>query len=246
MPEALSPSPVGLAKALPMSTPDLHLRTSFLLDGDGRISRARSPEPNPGPLFSLIRGTSSCAWAVRADVPRHIADELDGLAREEPPVSDLRDAPVHAERYMSLLEGRVYAGPAFTFPEVIARPSDTVFIDDLQSLEHHFTGWTMGEIPGASPIAAVVEEGHAVSVCFCARRSNAAAEAGLETAAAFRGRGLGPRVTAAWALAIRASGRVPLYSTSWSNEASLAVARKLGLVAYASTWSLSSIDVRRR
>ncbi len=228
-----------------MRTPDLHLRTSFLLDGDGRISRARSPEPNPGPLFSLIRGTSSCAWAVRADVPRHIADELDGLAREEPPASGLRDAPVHAERYMSLLGGKVYAGPAFIFPGVIARPSGTVFIDDLQLLEHHFTGWTMGEIPRASPIVAAVEEGHVVSVCFCARRSDTAAEAGLETAAAFRGRGLGPRVTAAWALALRASGRVPLYSTSWSNEASLAVARKLGLVAYASTWSLSSIDVRR-
>ena len=239
MAEALSPSPVGSAKALPMSTPDLHLRTSFLLDGDGRISRARSPEPNPGPLFSLIRGTSSCAWAVRVDVPRHIADELDGLAREEPPASDLRDAPVHAEGYMSLLEGRVYAGPAFIFPKVIARPSGTVFIDDLQSLEHHFTGWKAGEVPGASPIAAVVEEGQAVSVCFCARRSDIAAEAGLETAAAFRGRGLGPRVTAAWALAIRASGRIPLYSTSWSNDTSLAVARKLGLVPYASTWSLS-------
>ena len=140
---------------------------------------------------------------------------------------------------MSLLEGEVYSGPAFTFPEVIARPHGMVLIDDLRPLEHHFTGWTAGEIPGASPIVAVVEEGYAVSVCFCARRSDAAAEAGLETAEAFRGRGLGPRVTAAWALAIRDSGRVPLYSTSWSNEASLAVARKLGLTAYANTWSLS-------
>ena len=64
-------------------------------------------------------------------------------------------------------------------------------------------------------------------------------EAGGETAEAFRSRGFGPRVTAAWALAIRATGRVPLYSTAWTNHASLSVARKLGLVAYASTWSLS-------
>ena len=60
---------------------------------------------------------------------------------------------------MSLLEGRLYSGPAFTFPKAIARPSGTVFIDDLQSLERHFTGWKAGEIPGASPIVAVVEEG---------------------------------------------------------------------------------------
>ena len=225
-----------------MSTPDLHLRTSYLIDEDGRIVATREHEPSLGPLFSLIRGTSSCAWAVRADVPSHVADELEGLAREEPPVSDLRNAPVHEGRYLTLLKGRVNSGPAFTFPEVIARPEGTVFIDDLQSLEHHFTGWKASEVPEASPIVAVVEDGHAVGICFCARRSDSAAEAGLETAEAFRGRGLGPRVAAAWALAIRASGRVPLYSTSWSNTASLAVARKLGLTAYASTWSIRSSD----
>ena len=225
-----------------MSTPDLYLQTGYVLDGNGRITEKRSPEPEPGSLFSLIRGTERCVWAVRADVPQGIADEIDVLAREEPPVSDFRDAPVHAERYMSLLESQVYSGPAFTFPKAIARPSGTVLIDDLRSLERHFTGWKAGEIPGASPVVAVVEEGYAVSVCFCARRSAAGAEAGLETAAAFRGSGLGPRVTAAWALAIRASGRIPLYSTSWSNHASLAVARKLGLLAFASVWSLSSTD----
>ena len=78
-----------------------------------------------------------------------------------------------------------------------------------------------------------------MSVCFCARRAGFAAEAGLETAPPFRGLGLGPRVAAAWALAMRASGRTPLYSTAWSNAASLAVARKLGLIPYAATWNLS-------
>ena len=140
---------------------------------------------------------------------------------------------------MSLVKGEVDSGPAFSFTEVIAPPSNIVLVDDLQLLEHNFTGWKADEIPERLPIVAVMEDGHAVSVCFCARRSDMAAEAGLETAMAFRGCGLGPRVTAAWALAIRASGRIPLYSTSWSNDASLAVARKLGLVAYAGAWSLS-------
>ena len=223
-----------------MSTPDLHLRTLFLFDCDGHIRGTREPEPSPGPLFSLIRGRTSCAWAVRTDVLNEIADELNGLAREERPTSDIREAPVHAERYVSLINGEVDSGPAFTFPEPVARPSGTVFIHDLRQLDHHFSGWTAEEIPERLPIVAVVEDGYAVSVSFCARRSAVAAEAGIETAAAFRGRGFGPRVTAAWALAIRASGRVPLYSTSWSSEASLAVARKLGLVPYAISWSLYS------
>jgi predicted GNAT family acetyltransferase len=86
---------------------------------------------------------------------------------------------------------------------------------------------------------AVLEGGAPVSICFCARSSEVAAEAGLETAAAFRRRGYGSCVTAAWAAMIRASGRIPLYSTSWTNEASLAVARTLELLAYASAWSVS-------
>lgn len=90
-----------------------------------------------------------------------------------------------------------------------------------------------------SPVMALVEDGHPVSICFSARRSDAAAEACVETAEAVRGRGPGPRVTAAWALAIRASGRVPLYGTSRSNRASLAFARKLDLIPCASNGSLS-------
>ncbi|HZS91689.1 MAG TPA: GNAT family N-acetyltransferase, partial [Chloroflexota bacterium] len=45
-------------------------------------------------------------------------------------------------------------------------------------------------------------------------------------------------VVAGWARAIRASGRIPLYSTSWDNHASQAVARKLGLVQYGTDLSL--------
>lgn len=172
-------------------------------------------------------------------MPQSVAAKLDALAQKEPSVSDFRDSPVHAERYLALLEGTVYSGPAFTFPKEIVRPDGTVFVDDVRLLEHHFSGWEASEIPTSSPIVALVEGGHAVSVCFCARRSDVAAEAGVETAVKFRGRGLAPRVAAAWSLAVRASGRVPLYSTSWDNEASLAVARKLGLVAYASSWSIT-------
>src|SRR5438874_5145717 len=90
-----------------MSTPDLHLKTLFVMDDDGRILSTREPEARRGPLFSLVRGASSCAWAVRADVPIDLASEIDRLARDEPPASDLRDAPLHAERYLSLLGGRI-------------------------------------------------------------------------------------------------------------------------------------------
>ena len=184
-----------------------------------------------------MRGAASCAWAIHADVEQKVAGEIESLAREEPPISDLNSPG--PQRYVSLVGGELSSGPAFTFPETLPELGETETVDDLRQLETHFTGWTADEIPDASPIVAVMEDGHAVSVCFCARRASFAAEAGLETAPPFRGRGLGPRVAAAWALAMRASGRTPLYSTSWSNDASRAVARKLGLVPYAATWNLS-------
>jgi GNAT acetyltransferase-like protein len=210
-----------------------------VLDPAGRIASTREPQANPGPVFFLVRSVARCAWAVRTDVAAEVADELNSLAREEPPLSDLQDAPVHADRYKSLIAGRVKSGAAFTFPQAIDQPSDVVVVEDEQLLERHFQGWVVGEIgAGRAPVLALIENGYPVSVCFSARRSTIAAEAGVETAVGFRGRGLGPRVTAAWALAVRASGWIPLYSTDSSNEPSLAVARKLSLDPYAVDWSV--------
>jgi hypothetical protein len=232
-----------------LSTPGLHLKTLFLLNDKGRIVSTREPGTNRGPLFSLVRSAASCAWAMRADIPDDVAGEIEDMAREEPPISDLRDAPVHAERYRSILQTihsgrgatiRQSGGPAFEFPEGLGQPADIAVITDEQLLHKNFHGWVAGEIAaGRAPVMAVVSDAHPVSICFSARSSDIAAEAGVETVTAFRGRGFAVRVTAAWALAIRASGRVPLYSTSWTNSPSLAVARKLGLMVYASGWSLS-------
>jgi len=230
-----------------MVTPDLQLRTLFLqrplvrglLESHGRITVTTEPSARPAPFFVLIRGTSSVAWGVRGDVPEDIADELDRLADEEPPVRDFQAPPLHADKFLSLVGGQIVSGPAFRFPDEIAQPTDITLIDRLDLLERHFRGWIAEEISWCSPIVAVMDGGYPVSVCFCATRNSApAVEAGLETATVFRGRGFAARVTAAWAGAIRASGRIPLYSTYWSNAASLAVARKLGLIKYASDWSL--------
>ena len=224
----------------------------FALNDAGRITSTREPGASRGPLFFLARSAARCSWAIRADVPDDLAAELDGLAREEPPVVDFGDAPVHADEYLSVVRDRPLsaqrrgaaivqsAGPAFSFPTDIEEPTDIVLVEDERMLERNFRGWVPGEIAaGSGPVVAIVVDGHPVSICFSARASDAAAEAGVETAERFRGRGLAARVTAAWALAVRSSGRVPLYSTSWTNRSSLAVARKLGLIAYASSWSLT-------
>jgi hypothetical protein len=219
-------------------TPQLQLETLFVLDDERRIISTRDPQAAAGPAFSLIRDRHACAWAVHRDVPAHQTRDLIALAQTEPPAGELTDPPKHAAAYLALLCGRIDFGPVFTFPATIPVVSDVVAITELAQLERHLRGWTADELPERSPILGIVEDEHAVSVCFCARRSPVAAEAGVETAASFRGRGFAAQVTAAWASAMWDSGRLPLYSTSWSNAASLAVARKLKLSACASDWNL--------
>jgi hypothetical protein len=221
-------------------TPQLVLETLVVLDGSRRSTTTREPGGTRAASFVLVRGTDACAWAVNADVPASVANELDTLAREEPAGVDWRAAPVHGERYRALLAAeRVTSGPSFRFPDR-AQDADagTCIIEDERLLSTHFRGWVPGEIAaGRAPVVAIVVDGAPVSVCFCARLSASAAEAGVETAASYRGRGFAPRVTAAWARALRERGIVPLYSTSWDNRSSLAVARTLGLVMQASIWS---------
>ncbi len=225
------------------ATPQLQLKTLFILDDRGRIISTREPLSSPGPVFILIRGETTVEWAIRTDVADDVAGELNSLARQEVASTEWGQPPIHAQRYQDMLGEHVRFGPAFEFSntiEISERTDVVVEIHEEARLHRHFSGWVAGEIEaGAAPMIAVLSAGEPVSVCFCARRSEIAAEAGLETALAFRGRGYAPLVTEAWAASVRAGGRIPLYSTDWTNTASLAVARKLGLRIYATDWSIS-------
>ena len=113
--------------------------------------------------------------------------------------------------------------PVTTANDDLVRPLFPVLADDL---------------PWRQPCLALVDDGRLASLCFSARNTPTAAEAGVETLEEFRGRGYAPAVVAAWARAVRREGRIPLYSTSWDNLASRSVARKLGLVLYGADFSI--------
>jgi predicted GNAT family acetyltransferase len=95
------------------------------------------------------------------------------------------------------------------------------------------------ELPAWQPFVALVRENRAVSVCRSVRITAEAHEAGVETLPEFRGNGYAAEVVAGWARLVRKSGAIPLYSTSWENKASQAVARKLGLKCYGVTFGVA-------
>ena len=219
-----------------MSDPALQLRTLYELDQRGRLVSTREPGSHRPARFALIRGRAACVWGIRDDIPDDVADELAALAATEPDVP-FEDRPLHARRYVDLAGGRIESGPAFEFPGDLAMPEGVTLVEDPEALLEGFAD-LVPEMDARWPVFGVLDGNTAVSVCFCARLSDKAAEAGVNTLESHRGQGLATRVVAAWAAAIRASGRIPLYSTSWRNAASRSVAEKLGLRIYASDWSV--------
>jgi len=127
-----------------------------------------------------------------------------------------------------------WCGPAYRFPDDLVAPRDTAPLAACERARVAERFPQVGSLAEREPILAAREDGQVVSLCYAATRPGPAAEAGVETLPEARGRGHAARVTAAWACAQRARGVIPLYSTSWQNRASRAVARKLGLILYAS------------
>lgn len=93
------------------------------------------------------------------------------------------------------------------------------------------------------PWTIAIEDERAVSICHTPGPMRArAAECGVWTDAAFRGRGYAAAVTAAWAELVRPSGRWLFYSTDADNRSSQRVAERLGLRRIGWLWHLARTD----
>ncbi len=227
---------------------ELQIEALFTHDAKGRLVAINEPGGGPAPRLFFGRTREGNLWRVRHDVPESIASRLGELAASEPVVDDLAAMPGQLDAMLAVLgkdgeAARVgHCGPAYRFPAAIPVPANATritranlhllrrLVADLEDVEREFE---QGE-----PCLAMIVEGMAVALCYSARLTARAAEAGVETLEGYRGRGYATAVVAAWARTIRETGRIPLYSTSWDNLASRVVARKLGLVHYGSDLSL--------
>ncbi|HEY9283099.1 MAG TPA: GNAT family N-acetyltransferase [Pyrinomonadaceae bacterium] len=223
-----------------------HARALFTHDARSRLLAVNEPGGGgPAPRLFFGRARRGNLWRFRADLPENLVEELEALCRDEPAGDDLRGPPRHAARYARLLEGHVpvrevESGPAYCFAEYpeAARPTLALAERDAALLRGGFEK-LIEELPGWQPFVAVLDGGRAVAVCRSARITPEAHEAGVETLPDYRGRGYAANAVAGWARLVRSLGAAPLYSTSWQNAASQAVARKLRLVQYGADFHIT-------
>lgn len=219
---------------------DIQVRALFTHDAESRLLFVNEPEGSDAPAVRLFLGRTRAGniWRLRADLPEKLGAELNALCADEPLVNaEINAPPRHLEKYIRLLEtgappvGKPETGPAFCFAQAVSPSSKSLVAVTEKNAEILRGGFEKlaDELPAWQPFVALVENDRAVSVCRSVRITSQAHEAGVETLPAFRGNGYAKEVTAEWARRVQAAGAIPMYSTSWENKASQAVARKLHL-----------------
>lgn len=219
-------------------------QTLFLQDEAKRLLYVNEPDKPEAPRFFLGRTKQGNLCRFRYDLPEPLIEHLEALAALEPTSRALHEEPAHLAAFRDVLHEhsavrRVWTGPAYRFPEV-RWPPGVVRITDANAdlLDEGFADWR-ADLATCQPCVVVVRENRAVSLCCSARTSAFAAEAGVETLAAFRGRGYAAEAVEGWAAAVRETRRTPLYSTSWDNVASQGVADKLRLTMYGTDFHIT-------
>jgi RimJ/RimL family protein N-acetyltransferase len=225
----------------------LQVPALYVLDQDGRLRYIGEPgyaedELDPAPRFFMGRTAEGNVWAFRHDLPDGVVRELEELCALEAPLT-VKTPPKQSVHIKAVLKAHQpitaeERGPAYWLPgEAEAGPAVLITEANADLLEAHFP-WRRTSRAGFAhgPVVAALEDGVAVSLCFCSRFTPQAAEAGIETLEAARGRGHATAAAALWAKAVRQTGRLALYSTSWGNLASQGVARRLGAVLYGEDW----------
>lgn len=217
----------------------IQVEVLFTQDENGHLQRINEPtgdvKPAPRFFFGYTNEGSICKF--RHDLPDTVVAQLKEVAAEPLPMNSCK-IPKNCRQFEDILQShlpieRVWMGPAYRFSERITPPTNVIRLsrEDAGLLKGNLAD-IRPELNSPHPCLAIIENSQVVSICRSVRVSSRAHEAGVETLTGHRRRGHATSVVAAWALAVRALNRIPLYSTSWDNVASQGVAQRLGLVQY--------------
>lgn len=206
-------------------------------DSLGRITKINEFEGHPAPRLFWGKTNKGNVLRFRSDVPDDIANKIVQI------INNSDDTNIVLAKVINELEQQtrinsIWMGPAYVFANYF-RASQAIKVtkDNREYLEPGFKK-LLTELKYREPCFMAIENNKAVSVCFSARNTVRAAEAGIETLEEYRGKGYGIAVASAWSAAVQVSGKIALYSTSWDNYASQAVAKRLQLALYGTDVSI--------
>ncbi|WP_434165936.1 GNAT family N-acetyltransferase [Bacillus thuringiensis] len=187
---------------------------------------------NPkAPRFFLGRTREGSITRYHCNVDDKTISKIEKLIRE--PSNHIEIAKIINVLNEERTVENIWMGPAFMLPNNLHKTTRTIQITEKNKelLRENFPN-LIEQMEWRQPYFAIVQNEKVVSICCSARSTPVAAEASVETLAEFQGNGYGTDVVTAWAISIQEEKRIPLYSTSWDNYASQAVARKLKLINY--------------
>ncbi|HDR7514791.1 GNAT family N-acetyltransferase [Bacillus mobilis] len=183
------------------------------------------------PRFFLGKTHEGSITRYHCDLDDETVGKIEKLIRE--PSNHIEIAKIIDVLNEERTVKNIWMGPAFMFSHNLHKPTRTIQITEKNKelLRENFPN-LIEQMGWRQPYFAIVKNEKVVSICCSARSTSVAAEASVETLAEFQGNGYGTDVVTAWAISIQEEKRIPLYSTSWDNYASQAVARKLKLINY--------------
>jgi RimJ/RimL family protein N-acetyltransferase len=225
----------------------LQAATLFVLSPAGRIARLNSPDSDAPPRMYLSGCAEGWTLRLRHDVDAATVAEIEGLAAQEAPVTAPGATPRFAERYRALLGGGALSlhnyGPIHLLPQGTVWTRDAVIVAQGTPEGDALTARIARDgMPAAlveagfadlshfwAPWCVALADGEIAAVAFAARLSPRAAEIGVYTLKAFRGRGFAAAATAAWSTMPVLQERTLFYSTHRDNLPSQRVIARLGL-----------------
>lgn len=208
----------------------------FQTDARGRLVGS-------APHFYLMRTARDVICRFHADLADEVVLRLERLTQRK------RRRPAQWQYeygdYLSTLltpnlcVAAMRAGPLYGFPDVLAPSGGCTAISQSNShlLRDGFEEWPP-DVATGQPFIAAIHGYRAIAVCATVAASRTAHCAGVETLAAYRGRGFAANAVAGWACAVRALGATPFYGTTFDNIASQCVAGRLNLPLVGSEFSV--------
>jgi RimJ/RimL family protein N-acetyltransferase len=224
---------------------EIQLDVLFTRNAHGRLIATRDASPRPAPRVFLGRSAERNVWAVHEHVDERTRSKLEQLLSAEPRcvAANVGQEPLCRAHVLELLRPVAieYRGPAYVLGDDLPRDDRAREITAGESSAWlDAFPWLREEFEAVAPVAIAFEAGEPAAICHSPRGlTTAAAEAGVETIERFRGRGLAAAAVACWARAVQRSGRLALYSTSWDNAASQAIARRLSARLYGEDWHVA-------